>query len=62
MWGTGRTQISMLPLCMCTCPVRGDIAGFDYISVGRMSGIKYLHNSTSVFANNTLDDVFSSNL
>lgn len=33
-----------------------------YMSVGRISGIKYLHSSVSLFANVTLFDVFSSNL
>lgn len=32
-----------------------------YISVGRISGITYLHKSTSFGTNTTLADVFSSN-
>jgi hypothetical protein len=32
------------------------------MSSGKMSGIRYLHNSTSLLTNITLLDVFSSNL
>lgn len=34
----------------------------SYISVGSMSGIKYLQSSASVLAKTTFLDVFSSNL